>query len=103
MNRLQWSLNLKSCSYIFSIYWEPLYCYALSTSLFPPSGEHYLGMWQSNKFHGPGILIGKNEAFYSGQFREGEKMGSPTAAVLEQDDKWIPLFRWSAELLEQMV
>lgn len=64
--------------------------------------RHYLGMWRDDKFHGAGILLEGNSEFYSGMFREGEK-SSESPLVLEQDDKWTPLFEWCAELLEQMV
>lgn len=64
-------------------------------------GEHYLGMWKSDKFHGPGILIDKS--FYSGLFCEGKRVESSSVAVLEHDDKWTALFHWCAELLEEMV
>ena len=66
--------------------------------------EHYLGMWKSGKFHGPGILINEvNDTFYLGTFQEGKRVESSSSAPLNHDDKWTALFKWCAELLEQMV
>ncbi len=39
----------------------------------PTSDERYLGMWEENKYHGPGILVSENRLFYSGMFANGER------------------------------
>ena len=68
-----------------------------------PSGEHYLGMWKSDKFHGPGTLL-RDGAYYCSDFRDGARVGySSTMAELEQDVKWRGLFQLCAELLQHMV
>ena len=61
-------------------------------------------MWKSGKFHGSGILINEvNDTFYLGTFQEGKRVESGSSTPLNHDQKWTALFKWCAELLEQMV
>ena len=73
------------------------------------SGEHYLGMWQSDRFHGPAVLISRGvkqgeSVFHCGVFRQGEKIeGSLSVEQLQHSSKWAGLFQKCADLLEEMV
>ena len=74
------------------------------------SGEHYLGMWKSDIYHGPAILLtdgGEEEergSFHCGMFREGVKIdGTLSLTQLQHSSKWLGLFQQCSDHLQQMV
>lgn len=81
--------------------WQWLFIHNLCMYLI--SGEHYLGMWKNDKFHGLGILLVGTEVSFSGIFRDGEKVESRSDDQFQHDDKWAALFQGCAEQLQQMV
>ncbi|XP_069503187.1 ALS2 C-terminal-like protein [Ambystoma mexicanum] len=48
------------------------------------SGERYIGMWQDNQRHGPGIVVTQSGACYQGYF-QANKMTGP-GVLLSEDD-----------------
>lgn len=85
-------------------------CISSSSSSF--SDEHYLGIWNSDKYHGPGIKIeagsgdGSDSTLHCSIFHDGIKVGDGSSLMIErqwQDEKWAALFQWCTDLLQQMV